>query len=55
MNESARDKLIAIYVEYRNYYLTPEGYADVNGLTREQARTLIDLAREVATTDHPEA
>jgi hypothetical protein len=48
-----RETLIAAYLDFRNNYLTVEKYAEHNGLTEEQARKLIDLARDVFSSDHP--
>ena len=50
-----RETLIAVYLDYWNNYLTVEKYAEHNGLTEEQAYKLIDLARDVFSSDHPEA
>lgn len=52
---SARDALIAIYLDWLNNYLTTERYAECNGITDEQACKLINLARDVAWVEHPEA
>lgn len=43
----ACDNLIAMYLDYVNDYLTVSRYADNNGLTYEEAKALIDLARKV--------
>jgi len=50
-----RNILIAAYLDYINDYLTIDAYAKDNGLSREQAETLITLARDVANSQHPEA
>jgi len=50
-----RDQLIAAYLDWRNNYLSLDCYAEHNGLTVEQADSLLILAREVFTTSHPEA
>ena len=50
-----RETLIAVYLDFRNNYLTVEKYAEHNGLREEQAYKLIDLARDVFNSDHPEA
>ncbi len=50
-----RDQLIAAYLDYRNNYLTIRAYAEHNGLNVVQAEILIALAREVASTKHPDA
>lgn len=50
-----RTQLIDIYLDYWNNYLTPERYAECNGLRVHEAITLIDLARSVFNTCHPES
>ena len=50
-----RETLIAVYLDWRNNYLTVEKYAEHNGLTTEHAGALIALAREVFDSKHPEA
>lgn len=55
MNQTARDTLTAVYFDWVNNYLTAEKFAEHNGLTADQAHVLIDLARDVATSDHPDA
>ncbi len=37
-------KLIEVYLDYRNNYLTVQGYADKNELSVEFAKVLIDEA-----------
>ena len=51
----ARSYLVELYLAWRNDYLTVEKFAEHNGLTDEEGRTLIDLAREVNRHPHPEA
>ena len=51
---SARNQLINIWLDFHNDYLTPETYADHHHTTPEQARALIDLARAVYNSPHPE-
>lgn len=55
MNQSARDYLTAVYLDWRNNYLTAAKFAEHNGLTTQQALDLIELAREIANTEHPDA
>jgi len=55
MNTEARDTLLDLYADWFTNYLTVEHYASVNGLTVAQAKALIDLAREVTNSPHPEA
>lgn len=50
-----RDVLIQAYLDYWNNYLTVEKYADHNGLSVDQASALINLARQVFDSQHPEA
>lgn len=50
-----REQLIAIYLDWRNNYLTVAKFAEHNGLTEDEAETLIDLARLVFSHDSPEA
>lgn len=50
-----RETLIATYLDFLNNYLTVETWAEHNGLTPEQGVRAINLAREVAMTQHPEA
>lgn len=50
-----REILISAYLDYLNNYLSITTYAEHNGLTQDQALKLIDLAREVHMSEHPEA
>ena len=52
---TARQSLIALYLDYLNNYVTVERYAECNGLTVEQAQSLITLGRHVFNSEHPEA
>jgi len=52
---SARNQLINIWHDFFQDYLTVEKYADHHHITPEQARVLIDLARAVNASPHPEA
>ena len=52
---SARNQLINIWLDFHNDYLTLEKYADHHHITPDQARALIDLARAVYNSPHPEA
>ena len=52
---NARDYLIAIYIDFRNNYLTEEKWAEHNGLTDEEGRAMLALARQVASHDYPDA
>lgn len=50
-----RDTLIDAYLDYWNNYVAVEKYAEHNGLTMDQAYKLIDLARDVFNSEHPDA
>ena len=50
-----RNTLIDIYLDYVNNYLTYQRYAECNGLHDYEAKALIDLARTVYNSNHPEA
>lgn len=52
---SARAQLINIWQDFYNDYLTIERYAECHHITVEQAQALIDLARAVNDSIHPEA
>lgn len=54
MNVSIREALVAAYLDYTNNYLTVELFAEHNHLTVEQALGLINLARAVFNSTHPE-
>lgn len=51
----ARETLRDIYLDYFNNYGTVARYAECNGLDVVHAQALIDLARIVYNTPHPEA
>jgi len=50
-----RDVLLAAYLDYFNNYLSTSLWAEHNGLTEEQGAALIDIARKVARSEHPDA
>lgn len=50
-----RELLKNTYMEWRNDFLTVERFAEYHGLTVEQGRALIELARSVFYSTHPEA
>lgn len=52
---AARKALNARYLEYVNNYITIERFAENNGLTTDQGQRLIDLAREIHNSPHPES
>lgn len=50
-----REKLIEVYLDWRNNYVTVETYADHHGLNVDQAQKLIDLAKDIYNSNHPES
>ena len=52
---SARAQLCAIYLQWRNDFVTVARFAEYHGITDAQAADLINLARDIFNTDHPEA
>ena len=50
-----RDILITAYLDFKNNYLSIEKYAEHNGLSYEQGKALITLARDVFNSKNPEA
>lgn len=50
-----RGTLEYVHVDYTNNYLTVEKYAEHHGLTTWQAIVLLDLARSVNESQHPDA
>ena len=51
----ARAALIEAYRDFYNNYLSVELYAEHNGLTLAQARSLLALAKDVDASPHPDA
>lgn len=45
--KTARTQLIELYLDYRNNYLTIAKFAEHNGITKDQAHSLIILALEI--------
>lgn len=43
----AYDKLLEMYLDWVNNYLTLSVYAEKNGLTLEEADTLLDLCKAI--------
>lgn len=52
---SARDFLTALYLDWFNNWLSVEAFAQHHGLEYADAKLLIQLARDVTNTKHPEA
>lgn len=50
-----REQITAIYLDWRNNFVSVEGYASYYGLTYDEAMRLIEVSRMVANTPHPEA
>lgn len=49
-----RETLETIYLDWVNNFLTLDKYAEFNGIDVHQATKLIDLAREVYNSNHPD-
>jgi hypothetical protein len=49
-----REILKDYYMDWRNNYLTPERFAEHNGLKTEQAVILLGVMKEVFYSPHPE-
>jgi len=52
---NTREKLECIYLDFFNDYLTIKHYANCNGLTEKQAKSIIDLSRSVYESRHQES
>ena len=50
-----REQLKAVYLDWRNNFLTLGGFAEHYGLYDTEAETLISLARQCFENPHPEA
>ena len=53
MTNTARQYLSAIYIDWRNNYLSYEVFADHNHITPDQAKELITISRKVYETQNP--
>lgn len=51
----SREQLIDDYLDFVNNYLTVALFAEHRGLTESQARLLLDIAKMVFDSPHPEA
>jgi len=49
-----REQLAAIYLDWRNNFLTVAGFAEHYGLYDNEAEMLINLARQCFENNHPE-
>ena len=50
-----RTQLEAVYLDWFNNFVSIERYAEYYGLTVNEATKLIEVARMVVNTPHPEA
>jgi hypothetical protein len=50
-----REKLAQEYLDWRNNYLSPALFAEHRGLTEEEGKVLIELARKAFNDNHPDA
>lgn len=55
MTTQYRELLISIYLDWCNNYISVEKLAEHNGLTKEQGEALVNLARKVTFSNHPDA
>jgi hypothetical protein len=51
----SREQLIAVYLDWKNNFLTIGGFADHYGLFDDEANELIRIARKAAERPHPDA
>jgi hypothetical protein len=49
-----RGFLARIYLDWRNNFLTPAVFAEHHGITEEEGKRLIELARSVFYSEHPD-
>lgn len=54
MNEKFKQQLIEMYWDFRNNYLTVAKWAEHNGLYEEDAEAIINAARHIINSPHPE-
>lgn len=50
-----RETLAAVFLDWKNNFLTIAGFAEHHGLTDEEAADLLDLARRCFQNPHPDA
>jgi len=53
--QQARDYLTAVYLDWRNNWLSVGRFAESHGITETQAAELIATARDVFNTEDPDA
>ena len=51
----SREQLINDYLDFVNNYLSVSLFAEHRGLTEDQARLLLDVAKMVFNSTHPES
>ena len=51
----SRETLIAVYLDWKNNFLTITGFAEYYGLWDSEAEALINLARQCFENPHPDA
>lgn len=49
-----REQLAAVYLDWKNNFLTIAGFAEYYGLHDHEAEALINLARQCHENPHPE-
>lgn len=54
MNEKFKQQLIEMYWDFRNNYLTVAKWAEHNGLYEDDAESIINAARHIINSPHPE-
>jgi hypothetical protein len=54
-NKMSREQLVALYLVWRNDFLTVGGFAEHFGLYDSEAELLINLCRQAFENPHPEA
>ena len=50
-----REQLETVYLDWVNNFVSLDGYAEYYGLYKDEAETLIYLARSVTERNHPES
>lgn len=55
MSRQMRQVLMDVYMDWVNNYLTIEVFSEHNGLRPSEGDRLIELAREVFESDHPDS
>ena len=50
-----RNQLIAMYLDYRNNYVTVARWAEACGLTEQEGADLLTILRSIFNGQHPDA